>query len=296
MNQHLKYSLVALLALVLAACGPSATPTTQTGAADSPVVPVIAVSELTVGPNRIALGLIRDNSPINDPSAKVHLRFYDRADTSSSVKAEADATYYGEGLPAAVYVAYPTFDRAGEWDIVIQTQLSGQAAPTNSKLRFTVQETSAVPNVGQQAISVKTPTVADTPPAQLSSDGKPNPALYQLSVDAALTSGKPTALLFATPAFCRTATCGPSVRVLGDLQKQFGDKMNFIHVEVYKFPFDKSFQAQQAGFSAGMAAWKLQTEPWLFLIDKNGTIQSRFEGGITKEELTPILQKLLGTS
>ncbi|MFN8567329.1 MAG: hypothetical protein U0Z44_07385 [Kouleothrix sp.] len=43
-----------------------------------------------------------------------------------------------------------------------------------------------------------------------------------------------------------------------------------------------------------MVAWKLQSEPWLFLIDAQGTIAARFaEGGLTKKELGPAIEKLI---
>src|SRR5439155_788625 len=127
-----------------------------------------------------------------------------------------------------------------------------------------------------------------------------------------LQSGKPTALLFATPAFCKTATCGPSLEVMQGLQKKYAGKVNFIHAEVYKYPFDQSVQLQQqnadkaakanramtpdeerAGLSDAMVAWHLNSEPWLFLIDARGIIAGRYEGGITKEELAPALDKLV---
>lgn len=282
-----KLLLLIVLSVLLSACSQPTTTKTDTS---GPVTPAIAVSELVVGTNRIALGLIQDNSPVNDPGAKVHLRFYDRADTSATAKNETDAKYYGEGLPAAIWAAPVTFDRAGEWDMVVETQLTGQTKPTSSRLRFQVLETTQTPNVGQKAVSVATPTTATTPSDQLSSGAKPNPALYQISLDDALKSGKPTVVLFATPGFCRTAMCGPNVSVLGKLQEQFGGRMNFIHVEVYKYPFAESFKTTT--FSNAMAAWKLPTEPWLFLIDKGGVIKQRYEGGITVEELTPVLESL----
>ena len=118
--------------------------------------------------------------------------------------------------------------------------------------------------------------------------------MYQISLDDALKSGKPTALLFATPGFCKTATCGPSLKVLQDLQKTYGDTMNFIHVEVYKYPFGESAQRQDgSGLSDSMVGWHLQSEPWLFLIDAKGIIAARFEGGITNEELEPALKRLI---
>ncbi len=82
--------------------------------------------------------------------------------------------------------------------------------------------------------------------------------------------------------------------------------------EVYKYPFDQSVQLQQqasrqaakenraltpdeqrAGLADAMVAWHLGSEPWLFLIDAKGIIAGRFEGGITKEEVGPVLEKLI---
>src|SRR6478736_4590569 len=124
--------LVVLLALLLASCGQAATSPTAvqptTGAAPGgDVQPVFAFSEAVAGKNRIAIGLVRNNTPLNDPNAKVHLRFFNLDESNPQIKFESDATYYGQGLPLAYYVAYPTFDKAGNWGVEIQTQLSGQA-------------------------------------------------------------------------------------------------------------------------------------------------------------------------
>ena len=286
--------LILVLAALLVSCGQAATPAAQPAATATQageVTPQFAFSEAVVGRNRIAIGLLRNGGPLNDPGAKVRLRFFDLDEQNPQVKFESDAKYFGEGLPAGFYVAYPTLDKAGNWGVEIQTQLPGQAQPSVSKLALKVKEKSDVPNVGQPAPATKTPTANDTPLDQLSSGQNPNPSMYQLSLDTALTSGKPTALLFATPAFCATATCGPSLSVMEGLQKTYGDKMNFIHVEVYKYPFSES--AAKGELSAPMAAWGLRSEPWLYLIDAKGIIAARFEGGITKEEIGPALEKLI---
>jgi hypothetical protein len=318
MLRHIyRYSIGLILIVTLAGCGQASAPTAGQPAAASTqagsVEPVFAFSEAVAGKNRIAIGLVRNNTPLNDPNIKVHLRFFDLDETNPQVKFEADAAYYGQGLPAAFYVAYPTFDRPGKWGVEIQTQLPGQAQPSVSKQYLDVKDRSEVPVVGQPAIAAKTPTVKDVPDvAQLSSGTNPNPAMYQISLDQALKNGKPTALLFATPAFCKTATCGPSLEVMQGLQKQYGDKVNFVHVEVYKYPFDQSVQAQQnaaqkaakenraqtpdearAGLADAMVAWHLDSEPWLFLIDARGIVAGRYEGGITKEEIGPALEKLI---
>ncbi|PMP81744.1 MAG: thioredoxin family protein, partial [Roseiflexus castenholzii] len=86
-----RWLLLLLATLLIAACGQQST----TGG--GPVTPVFAFTEAVVGPNRIALGLVRNGSPVNDPGAKIHLRFFDLNDTSSPVKIETDAVYYGQG-------------------------------------------------------------------------------------------------------------------------------------------------------------------------------------------------------
>lgn len=305
----LSISSIILLAALLAGCSQTAgAPTGQSSA----IQPVFAFSEAVVGRNRIALGLVRDGTPLNDPQAKVHLRLFGPNNTSGQPTVESDATYYGQGLPVGYYVAYPTLDTPGEWRIEIQAQASGQSQPSVNKQRLEVKPTSDVPNIGDKAIPVKTLTVKDVPdPSRLSSGKTVDPAMYQISLDDALKSGKPTALLFATPGFCKTATCGPSLSVLEGLQKQYGDKINFIHVEVYKYPFAESVVAQdqaarkaasenraitsaeaRVGLSDAMATWGLYSEPWLYLIDAQGIIVARYEGGITQQELGPVLEKL----
>jgi hypothetical protein len=297
----LRRRIVLLLVFLLVGCGQAAAPSGASAPPTSPptadsqaeeITAQLASSEAVVGRNRLAIGLLRGGAPVNDPAAKVHLRFFDLDDQNAPVKLETDAVYYGQGLPAGFYVAYPTLDKAGNWGVEIQAQLPGQPQPSTNRLRLEVKAKSDIPNVGEPAIAAKTPTVKDTPDLSRLSSGKDvDPAMYQVSLDDALKSGKPTALLFATPAFCQTATCGPSLSVLEDLQKRYGDKMNFIHVEVYQYPFGES--AQKGAVSAPVAAWKLQSEPWLFLIDAKGTIAARFEGGITKEEIGPALEKLI---
>lgn len=309
MKRFLLRCLTVAVCMMLTACGtqPQARPTENT------ITPVFAFSEAVVGPNRMPLGIIRDGSPLNDPNAKVHLRFF-RADTQDKQpRAEADATYYGQGLPAAVYVAYAAFDQPGKWDVEISAQASDMNTPSVSRLRLDVLPQSEAPRVGEQAKPIKTPTVKTvSDSSQLSSGNNPNLALYQISLDDALKSGKPTAILFATPAFCRTAVCSPSATVISSLQKKYGDKVHFIHAEVYKYPFSQAVQqqaeasrtAQQenrpptaqeraAGFSDAMVQWGLPTEPWLYLINAKGIIESRYEGGITVEELDPIIQGLI---
>jgi hypothetical protein len=142
--------------------------------------------------------------------------------------------------------------------------------------------------IGAPAPRSKTPTAGEVKNLRtITSASQPDPRLYRLSVDQAVTSGKPSMILFATPGFCQTAVCGPSVDVLGRLATGFGDKVNAVHVEVYQYPFERLKPVKT------MDEWGLKSEPWLFLVDKTGHIVARFEGGITYPEIEPEVAKLV---
>ena len=141
-----------LLAVVLSAC-------TLPGAAPaSALTPVFAFTETVVGPNRLPIGIIKDGSPVNDPNAQITLRFYQLDVDAKTAVGEASATYYGQGLPAAVYVANFTFPSAGNWGVEVVMQLSDMATPTSTKLQLPVSTRALAPMVGDLAIRVDTLT------------------------------------------------------------------------------------------------------------------------------------------
>lgn len=269
----------------------ASTETTQTTAAQSgSLQPVLATSEVTVGSNRLALGLLENNVPIPDAAAtKVRVRYYKLTGEQPTLVGEEEARYYGEGLgPRGTFIVRPTFDTAGTWGVEIETQRPNQAA-TSKRMELEVAQQGSAPTIGAPAPRSKTPTANDVEDIlTITSDTAPDTRLYQMSIDQAVTSGKPSLILFATPGFCQTAVCGPGVDVLSRLADTFGDKLNPVHIEIYQYPFEKLQQVQ------AMQEWGLKTEPWLFLVDKNGNIAGRFEGGITFEELAPEVQKLVG--
>ncbi len=243
-----------------------------------------------MAPTRLAIGLLRGGTPVNDPAAKVHLRFFNLDEQNTQVKFEADARYFGQGLPAGFYVAYPTFDTAGNWGIEVQTQLPGQDQPSASRLRLEVKPESVVPNVGQQALAVKTATIADTPEDQLVGDAdQPGHVSAQPRPGAEIGQADGPAVRHACLLRHRHLRAKPTGdgRLAEDLWRQ--DELypcRGLQIPVWRVGHD-------GRVSAPMAAWGLKSEPWLYLIDAKGTIAARFEGGITQEEMGPALEKLI---
>ena len=52
--------------------------------------------------------------------------------------------------------------------------------------------------------------------------------------------------------------------------------------------------AAPAPLVAALAEWSLPSEPWLFLIDGQGKVVARYEGGIGLTELDPAVKQLVG--
>lgn len=278
----------------LAACGSSPTSTTAptavpsvSGAAQGLQV-LIASSRHLVGDNRFPIGIVRNGRSVKD--ATVKLNFYDLTDGGDPIlKGESDAPFYGDNLgEAGVYVGQGTFDKAGEWGVEAVVNQPGFATETQ-RIGFQVLAKDPSPAVGTQAPHTKTLTLADVngDRTKISSADVDDRILHQLSIDTAVTNGKPTVILFATPRFCQTRTCGPSHQVVMGLAENYADKVNFIHIEVFK-DFD-SFEVADA-----MREWNLESEPWLIFVDANGNIVRKYEGGITNKEIVPDFLKFIG--
>ena len=92
---------------------------------------------------------------------------------------------------------------------------------------------------------------------------------------------------FATPAYCTSRLCAPVVSSVKTVYHDLKDKVNFIHIEVYK-TFNPLVYADE------MAEWHLQSEPWTFVIGANGKVTEAFGGPVSPRELEQALQPLVG--
>ncbi len=182
-----------------------------------------------------------------------------------------------------LYVVRATFDQEGTWWVRLRPEGMG---PTQ-QAAFTVSTTDQVPGVGDLAPAVKTSTLADHSLEDISSDDEPDPALYQISLDAALGNGLPTVVVFATPAFCVSQTCGP---MLDQVKAVAGahPNANFLHVEIYE-NLDAT-SANDLIIVPAVMAWGLPSEPWVFVIDSKGIVAARFEGAMMASELEAALE------
>ena len=161
-----------------------------------------------------------------------------------------------------------------------------------------MKETSATPALGSAAPRSRNKTSRDVGKlGDLTTDTDPDFDLYAKTIAEALDEGKPLVVSFATPAYCRTATCGPQLETIKQLKTTHSGRVNFIHVEVY----DNPPEIRESGIAAArlspiLAEWGLPTEPWTFVIDAEGIVRAKYEGYVSAEELGAAIGSALGGS
>jgi hypothetical protein len=187
-----------------------------------------------------------------------------------------------------VYVANVPFDEPGEWRLAaVIAQPDGMvAAPMNSSV--IVKEQQQIPDVGEPAPEMHTPTLDEVGGDVESIDTREPPSSMHGDDLADVLGEKPVVLLFATPALCQSRVCGPVVDVAEQVKAEYGDSASFIHQEIYvdNQPGPENLRPQ-------VKEYGLPTEPWLFVIDENGEVSTRIEGAFSVDELENALKPLV---
>ena len=221
--------------------------------------------------------------------------------TPSGVAASPDAVTI-QPLPATfiwaipdergVYAAEVDFPIAGDWTMLVNVSGgSGRSRPGRSPSSSRCPRPVMPSRSGRKAPSTKTPTAA-TPAdiAKIATDPDPDPSFYTTSADAALAKHEPFVLVFATPAFCTSKQCGPTLDGIKAVAKT-EPGITFINAEPYQLEYvagrlqpklsaDNQLQATDA-----VKAWGIVSEPWVFVVDGQGIVRGSFEAVVSPEEL-----------
>jgi hypothetical protein len=201
---------------------------------------------------------------------------------SQTVAADPDAA-------KAVYVADLPFKRNGQQGVVAMVKLDGRVLISNGAPVDVTKRGSGPPDVGDKAISVHTKTLTDVGGDANQLDTRRPVAKDLLQNDLSDVLGKkPVVITFATPLLCQSRVCGPVVDVVEQVKASAPKGVAFIHQEVY------TDNQVNKGLRPQLVAWKLQTEPWTFVIDRRGVISTRFEGAFSVGELQRAVAKVSG--
>ena len=300
---------ILLFCLLPAAAGCFAPPSAEGPPASMPGGPeysaLMVSSDLAAGDNRVVFGLVdRDNRPVAADTAQVRAVYTAPGAARGMERATAKAQFLPwppAGSGRGVFVADLTFDRAGAatpehpglWELEIAAATAdGQSVAAKTAVRVTAEP--ATPAIGAPAPRSVTPTAGQTADlSTISSAADPDPELYQFSVHQALDAGLPLVALFSTPAFCVSATCGPQLEILSALKERYRGRANFIHIEVFADPHLIQGNRLAAKRVPAVTEWGLPTEPWTFVVDKEGRIAAKFEQFTPAETLAAALESVL---
>ncbi|MEX2158386.1 MAG: hypothetical protein WEB04_03200 [Dehalococcoidia bacterium] len=282
-----RFTIAALLlaSLTIAACGGSGGDGNGTPEAEGSIRPLPGNTELVVGQNRFAFGLVdATNHPIQQTAGtSVHIAFL--LDEEPQHEQDADFIW---AIPdvTGFWTAMVDFTEAGTWAARVTATQDGKESEVD--FSFPVTPDGIAPTIGDPAPAAENLTLDTASITRMSTDEHPEPALYEMTITQALDADKPFVVIFATPAFCQTRFCGPVLDNIKAVLPDFSDNVNFIHIEPFELTEEGEIVADDQGAfvpAAPTNLWKLQTEPWVFIVDGNGEIAMRFEGAASVEEL-----------
>jgi hypothetical protein len=268
---------------------------------------VLTTSELVVGQNRLAFGLLKEYQLLDE--ADVVVQVYELRGQQAHLQAQTRVPYarlevveqdqhvhiHPDGIRhvhnettdvRGIYVAQVTFERPGPWGLEV---LAKQGDGPIEVVRFTINvlEAPRTPALGTPAPRSHNLIASDVQDLyQIDTSDPPDPRLHQVRIADAIAQGKPQVIVFATPKFCTSRVCGPVVDIVRTLLPAYGDRVVFTHQEIWR-------SAAAREFSPTVVEWGLQTEPWIFVVDGKGIVRAKFEGLTTAREIEAALQQVL---
>lgn len=203
------------------------------------------------------------------------------------------------GESVGVYEASDvTFDRPGFWEVTVHATVGGDDVEVAAA--FQVLGEHQIVDAGDPAPRTVNllPGDPEAPPTAIDSraedDGTvPDPELHRLTVADAIATGRPTVVVVSTPVFCVSRFCGPITDSVQALARDHGDRANFVHIEVWR-----DFEAKVVNEAA--AEWIYPDpsvdarEPWVFLIDGDGTVVQRWDNVANQQQIDRALGELVG--
>lgn len=271
-------------------------------------------------PQRFIIGLLKDDQSAVVAFGKVKLAFaflgtqlqqsqeatvlFEReADFRAVAGQSLDATIpgprFGSGSEGTgVYgIDDVTFDKPGFWGVHVTAIIGGQRQQTQAS--FQVVPTSEIPAPGDAAPKTDN-LIASSPGAKPRSiDSRasantpvPDPKLHDTTIAAAIAARRPLVVVVSTPTYCMSRFCGPITDSVDKLAAQYGDRVAFVHLEVWE-----DYEAKKLNPAA--AEWINPDggdakEPWTFVVGSDGVITNRFDNVASDKELEAAVLALVG--
>ena len=300
---------LAMLVFAGAACSsPTATPAPTATATQAPtptpddtdLTGILATTDLSVGSNRVAFLLLSPRALIDVPQVSIASTFVGDEGRDADPSETATASFYQWPFGTrGNYVTQLELDRAGEWELFVEAE-GADGSLSAARIPLHVKDASFTPAVGSSPPMDVNRTASDvTGLDEISSWSTPDPDLYQATIPQLVGDGMPSVVVFASPALCTSPTCGPQVETVSELKDEYRDSVSFVHVEVYDNPHEIQGDLTTARYSPLVEAWGLSmiedylNESFVFILDREGRIASKYEGYASLDELVAGLRQVL---
>jgi hypothetical protein len=270
------------------------------GSPDADFMPVVMSSLVTVGYNRFLFN-VYDASyrQLASPDVAGRVDFYALERDPDTPAWRTGATYLSSGLGRGLYRTEVEFDCIGEWGAEIHIE-GEDGTWLTERLRFAVNPLGSTPAIGAApplSDSLTATTAAEA--AAISTDPNPYLPAYDKTVAETVTSGKPSFVFFATPAFCQTGVCGPTVELVKSVAREHPDELEFVNVEPYRLHLTENGLQPLLGEDGQLQPvdaaieWGIPIEPYLFVLDADGNVFAKFEGVVGGDELRAAVEDVL---
>lgn len=307
---------ILVLAIAFAACGGGSKPDAKRGI----VAKVASYEVLAIRPQRFIVGLVRADNEMGVAYGRIRLAFaYEGTRGQSRPKAQPGLTAMAGFLPIPGQHADPgeavsrfapasetigvygaeglVFPQVGFWRVTATANLAGK--PQRAVGRFEVFASNRIPAPGDPAPRTDNPVAGAVGVPQRAIDSRagddtplPDPELHSTSVAAAIAAHRPVMVVVSTPTYCQSRFCGPITDSVSALAKRYGDRMAFVHLEVWR-DFDKGDLNPAAQEWIDPNHSGDGNEPWTFTIGSDGLIKRRFDNVATDDELEAAVRELL---
>jgi len=252
----------------------------------SPYQLLIASSDVTPADNRVALTFWNGPDRFKDgQTLKVSIYLVDAEGKAGDKLWEGDATPYMMS-DVQYWVAYPEFTLPASYGI--QTFLTNNDNQSfENRALLTVKEDAEAPATGEAVPATDTLTLEDVNSIEeLSSAGPYIEEFYKVNIEEATQNGKISVISFATPGHCTSALCTPVLLTMSQVHDSMADDdLNWLHIEIWR-DFEREY------LDPAVTDWNLPSEPWVFILNADGTVGARLDGPVSVEELEKVIQEV----
>lgn len=276
---------------------PAAGKATSTGP-----IPLLVNSDLAPGENRLLLSLVdAEGFPLGGPGWKLSAETFNlTADGCTPLAKSFNIPFTWAIKDLRGFFIGPAEIPAGTEELGLSINgMDASGAAVSIRFAAQVWPEGIALRPGDSAPTVATPTVATSEHglAGISTDPAPLARLYTYSAADLIAAGTPFVIVFASPAFCVSQACGPTIEVVKAAAERHPGAL-IIHVEPYIMEWngermiptlDAKMHLQT---NDAARAWQLPVEPWIYTVDSNGIVIHSFEGVIGAAELDAAIKEI----